>query len=107
MGKVDLCVEYCLKKEKYEYNIKGIYKDRIIKYKDNDSIMVINLNNNTIERKLKDELIIFNFNEKKCYIKNYNISFSINVINIINNERMFYVYYKIENDSFKIKIKIK
>ena len=107
MAKVNLFIEYCLRKEKIEYNIKGIYKDNKIKYKDDKSIIVINLNNNILEKYQNENKIVFDFNNQKCYLDNYNIDLNIDVIKIINDENIFYVHYKIENDSFEIKIKIK
>ena len=55
MGKVNLYIKYCLRNEKIEYNIKGILQDKILKYKDNDSKMIFNLKNKTLNRIKDDE----------------------------------------------------
>lgn len=106
MGKVNLLVKYCLRNQEFEYNIKGIYQNNKIKYNDETGIVVIDLNNNILERYSNNEKIIFDFNNKKCYIDSLNVFFDINVINFINEKNKFYVKYKLENDSFEIKIEI-
>ena len=104
MAKINLLVKYSLRNLKNEYNIRGIYKDNVIKYKDNDSIIVINLNNNILEKYKNGENILFDFNDNKCYIDDCYIN--INVIKLINKNKLFYVKYKIDKNLFEISIKM-
>ncbi len=107
MGKVNLYIKYCLRNEKIEYNIKGILQDNKLKYKDNDSTMIIDLKNKTLNRIKDNQEYLFDFINSKCYI-NYNntsILLPINVIKYEFNNNIF-VKYQIENDNFEIKIQI-
>ena len=106
--KVNLLVKSCLRNEKKEYNIKGIYSDNKIKYKENDTLMNIDLKNITLERINENQEIKFNFKNNTCYIISDGLNLEINIEvlekKVLNN--YFYVYYKIENDYFKLEVKI-
>ena len=110
MGKVNLLVKYCLINKKNEYNIKGIFQNEKIKFFDNECQMLLNKKDNTLTRITENEEIFFNFQEKKCLIydkkSQTRISFLIEVLKLENNDKDFYVKYKIDNDLFEIMIKI-
>ena len=108
--KVNLLVKTCLRNEFKEYNIKGIYDNFKIKFKEIDSntLMIIDLKNKTINRITNDLEILLDFENNICNIVNKEINGNFKIelkkLNINNNE--FLVEYKIEDDYFKIEIKI-
>lgn len=106
--KVNLLVKSCLRNEKKEYNIKGIYQDNKIKFQESNTLMIIDLKNNVVERIKDEETIIFDFKNSDCIIKSkeLNFNFQIKVLEIKVLKDYFYVNYKIENDDFKLEIKI-
>ena len=108
MSKINLFIKYCLINEKKEYNIKGIYQNNKIIFKDFDTLMIVNLDSNVLERKKDDSNIIFDFNKKMCFINNNNIQIDLklNIIEFKKNNTLFYVKYKIENDEFEFKLEI-
>ncbi|MBR3660338.1 MAG: hypothetical protein IKN63_00345 [Bacilli bacterium] len=67
--KVNLLVKTCLRNEKKEYNIKGIYNNDKLKYKDEDALMIIDFKNKRIERENNNYKIIFDFINKISYIE--------------------------------------
>ena len=106
MGKIKLLVKYCLGKEKNEYNIKGIYQNNKIKFKDFDNIMIIDLNLDTLERISNIQEIKFNFIKKLCFIKrdNYSFDFEFELIKLEKNDKCFYVKYKISDEIYEFKL---
>ena len=110
MGKVNLLVKYCLINEKIEYNIKGILQNQKLKFYDLKSTMVLDLKLNTLERKLDDSVILFDFLQKECIIldksNNQQIKFFIEVLELKNEKSEFFVKYKFDNNYFEILIKI-
>ena len=110
MGKVNLLVKYCLINQKNEYNIKGILINKEIKFFDNDCLMILNKEKNTLKRIIKEEEILFDFYNKKCYVfskeNNIKIDFPIKVIEFKNTDKDFYVKYKIDENLFELMIEI-
>ena len=108
MGKVNLYIKSCLINKNFEYNIKGILQDKIIKYYDNDVKMIINLNNKTLERIKNEEKYLFDFNNKLCIIKTkeFELSFPIKVIDLNVDNNLFYVKYQIDNNLYEYNIKV-
>ena len=108
MGKINLLVKYCLINQKKEYNIKGIYQNNIIKFKDDNVINIIDLKNNIMERIYDNQTIRFDFNNNICYIEADNIvlDLEIKVLEIKSLNDYFYVKYNIDNDYYEIEIKI-
>ena len=106
MGKVNLFIKNCLRKEKEEYNIKGIYLNNKIKYIYNKDIFIIDFNNCILEKRNDNKKIILNFKQKECFIYYDYLytKFMIDVIifKILNNS--FYVKYKIDNDIYEYKL---
>ena len=106
--KVNLLVKSCLRNEKKEYNIKGIYQDDKIKFKETNTLMVIDLKNNIIDRIKDKEIIKLDFINNNCNIISNNLTFNIPIkvleIEVLKNN--FKVSYEIENNSFKFEIKI-
>ncbi len=107
MGKVNLKIKYCLENKDYEYNIKGIYNNNILKYYDN-SKMILDYKNNILTRITNNEDICFNYLTKTCIITDIKtkrkISFSIEVLDLKNYNDYFLVIYKIDNNLYKIEI---
>ena len=110
MGKVNLNVKYCLINKEDEYNIKGIYQNNIIKFLDKDNKMIIDKTNNILTRITNNEKIEFDFLKKTCLITdlkdNIKVNLEINVLELINKDNYFLVNYEIENNKFKLIIKI-
>ena len=110
MGKVNLNVKYCLINEEDEYNIKGIYQNNIIKFLDKDNKMIIDKTNNVLTRITNNEKIEFNFLKNTCLITdlkdNIKVNLEINVLELINKDNYFLFNYEIENNKFKLIIKI-
>ena len=110
MGKVNLNVKYCLINKEDEYNIKGIYQNNIIKFLDKNNIMIIDKTNNVLTRIPNNEKIEFNFLKNTCLITdlkdNIKVNLEINVLELINEDNYFLVNYEIENNKFKLIIKI-
>lgn len=110
MGKINLNVKYCLENKDYEYNIKGIYQDNIIKYFI-DTKMLLDKEKSILTRITLNEEIVFDFLNSNCLITDLKtkkiISFKIKVLNLINKDNYFLVLYEIENNKFKIEINIK
>ena len=110
MGKVNLNINYCLINEEDEYNIKGIYQNNIIKFFDKDNKMIIDKTNSILTRITNNEKIEFNFLKKTCLITdlkdNIKVNLEINVLELINEDNYFLVNYEIENNKFKLIIKI-
>ncbi|MGN1352619.1 MAG: hypothetical protein ACI4WF_00960 [Bacilli bacterium] len=110
MGKVNLNVKYCLINEEDEYNIKGIYQNNIIKFFDKDNKMILDKTNNVLTRITNDEKIEFNFLKNTCLItdlkEKIKVNLEINVLELINEDNYFLVNYEIENNKFKLIIKI-
>ena len=106
--KVNLLVKSCLRNEKKEYNIKGIYNDNIIKFIEDDIITLVNLKERTLERVNKQDIIKFNFKDSNCNIKNNNLNFNfkIEVLDLKVLDNYFYVLYKLEEDYYKLEINI-
>ena len=104
--KVNLLVKTCLRNKKKEYNIKGIYSDNKLKYKDNDTLMTIDFKNKIIERENNDYKIIFDFLNKISYIEKQELKFNLKleVIKLKIEDNYFRVIYKIENDYFDLEI---
>ena len=111
MGKVNLLVKYCLRNEKYEYNIKGILSNKKLIFKTLDSKMILQKDENILKRINDDVEITFLFNEEKTLIKekssNKTICLNINILELENKDNYFKVKYKIDEDIFLIIIKIK
>ena len=107
MGKVNLKIKYCLENKDYEYNIKGIYYNNILKYYDN-SKMILDYEHNILTRITNNEEISFNFLTKTCIITdnktNRKINFDIEVLDLKNYDNYFLVIYKIDNNLYKIEI---
>ena len=110
MGKVNLYVKYCLINEEDEYNIKGIYQNNIIKFLDKDNKMIIDKTNNILTRITNNEKIEFDFLKNNCLITslkdNIKVNLEIKVLELINEDNYFLVSYEIENNKFKLIIKI-
>ena len=109
MGKVNLYIKSCLINEEMEYNIKGILQDNKIKYQDKDAKMIIDMNNNILERIKKEERYLFDFNNNICITKTskFEVSIPIKVLECNNkNNNMFFVKYQIENNLYEYKINI-
>ena len=98
MGKVDLLVKCCLKKIKNEYNIKGILTENKIKFILEDTNMIIDIKNNTLERDTKDLKIFFEFNLLRCLIfdkiNNKKFTLEINLIELKNKKIIFMLNIK-------------
>ena len=110
MGKVNLNVKYCLINKEDEYNIKGIYQNNIIKFLDKDNKMIIDKTNSILTRITNNEKIEFNFLKNTWLITdlkdNIKVNLEINVLELINEDNYFLVNYEIENNEFKLIIKI-
>lgn len=110
MGKVNLNVKYCLINKEDEYNIKGIYQNNIIKFLDKNNIMIIDKTNSILTRITNNEKIEFNFLKNTCLItdlkEKIKVNLEINVLELINEDNYFLVNYEIENNKFKLIIKI-
>ena len=108
MGKVNLYIKSCLINEEMEYNIKGILQDNKIKYQDKDAKMIIDMNNNILERIKKEERYLFDFNNNICITKTskFEVSIPIKVLKCNNKNNMFFVKYQIENNLYEYKINI-
>lgn len=110
MGKVNLNIKYCLINEEDEYNIKGIYQNNIIKFLDKDNKMILDKTNNVLTRITNNEKIEFNFLKNTCLItdlkEKIKVNLEINVLELINEDNYFLVNYEIENNKFKLIIKI-
>ena len=110
MGKVNLNVKYCLINKEDEYNIKGIYQNNIIKFFDKDNKMILDKTNNVLTRITNNEKIEFNFLKNTCLItdlkEKIKVNLEINVLELINEDNYFLVNYEIENNKFKLIIKI-
>lgn len=110
MGKVNLNVKYCLINKEDEYNIKGIYQNNIIKFLDKNNIMILDKINSILTRITNNEKIEFNFLKNTCLITdlkdNIKVNLEINVLELINKDNYFLVNYEIENNKFKLIIKI-
>ena len=110
MGKVNLLVKYCLINEKNEYNIKGIFLNDEIKFLDKTNKMILNVKKNTLKRITEQAEILFNFNLHKCYvfdkISKTKFRMEIEVLQLKNLPKYFYVKYKIEDNLFEMMIKI-
>lgn len=106
--KVNLLVKTCLRNEKKEYNIKGIYNNDKLKYKDEDALMIIDFKNKRIERENNNYKIIFDFINKISYIEESELKFNLelDVIDVDIKGNYFKVKYKIENDYFELEINI-
>lgn len=109
MGKINLNVKYCLENKDYEYNIKGIYQNNIIKYFA-DSKMLLDKEKSILTRITSNEEIVFDFFNSNCLITDLKtkqkVGFKINVLSLVNKENYFLVLYEIES-KFKIEINIK
>ena len=108
MAKVNLCINYCLRNEKLEYNIKGILQNNKLKYKDILSLIIIDLNNKTLNKINKNEEYLFDFDNNNCLIKYQNMAVNL-PIKVLNKEigsKYIFIKYKIENDIYEIKINI-
>lgn len=110
MGKVNLNVKYCLINKEDEYNIKGIYQNNIIKFLDKNNRMIIDKTNSILTRITNNEKIEFNFLKNTCLItdlkEKIKVNLEINVLELINEDNYFLVNYEIENNKFKLIIKI-
>ncbi len=108
MGKVNLLVKYCLINESMEYNIKGIYQNNKLIFKDLENTMILDLKGNVLERKKDNKTIVLDFNKKNGIIidNSYKLNIDIDVIELKNKKNNFYVKYKIEDNSFEIEINI-
>ena len=105
--KVNLLVKSCLRNEKKEYNIKGILNENAIKFRDDSKIMIINLNNKTLERINNKEKYFFNFKKENCKIstKEFEMQIPIKVVKCTIQNNNFYVKYQIDEDYYEIDIK--
>jgi len=106
--KVNLLVKSCLRNEKKEYNIRGIYSDKIIKYMEQDTLMIIDLKNYTLERSNNDYKINFDFKKNKVYLNedDRNFTLDIDLIEIKVLDNYFKVKYKIVDDCFELEVKV-
>lgn len=112
MGKVNLLVKYCLRNANNEYNIKGIFtNDSKLKFKLENSKMLLDKKNLILERDTNDLKLIFDFNNNKCNIheksSHINLVLDINILELVNKDNYFKVRYKIEEDEYQISIEIK
>ena len=108
MGKVNLCIKYCLINKNLEYNIKGILCGEKIKYQDDDAKMIVDKNNNTLERIKESESYMFDFKNNICIMttKEMKFSFPIKVLEYKIEKNIFHVKYQIDNNIYEYKINI-
>ena len=91
MGKINLNVKYCLENKDYEYNIKGIYQNNIIKYFIG-SKMLLDKEKSILTRITSNFEIVFDFLNSTCLITDLKTKQKINDYKLLQRFFTAYLY---------------
>lgn len=95
------------KKEKQNIKTMGILLNNKIKYKSDDAINILNIDELTLKRKTKEYEIILDFKNNNIKYKYNNSELILDIkTKIIKNQQELIIEYKIldTNDNYKYKI---
>lgn len=112
MPKLKIKVHITTNEEKTSYETIAIYCDRKLKYREpNSTLVIFNMEENTLERENKDLKMIYNFDKNKetrgCIkIKELNkeINLSINTEELNINKINIFIDFKVEENHFIYRI---
>lgn len=107
--KKEYFIETCLYNENDKYKLTCIFKNNQIHYEEkNKTKVIIMIKENKIIRESDNFLITLDFNKEMCIIldKALNLSteISLEVKELISNDKVFYVEYMIEDSKYTYKI---
>lgn len=108
MNEINIIFELNNKENPYLYRgIATIEKD-VIRYKDEDSNVLVDIIRNIVIKKDKEKLIKIDLNNNKMKIKFDTIELisKIEVLNINKNEKSLEATYKIDDNEINLSIKI-
>ena len=90
---------------------KATIDNNIIKYKDNDSKVTMDINKDRLIRTSKEKYMVLDFKQELVHITmkdiNYDISLKIEVKSIEKEDNYYKVLYVLENDEFNFELKVK
>lgn len=90
---------------------KATMDNNIIKYEDNDSKVIMDINKDRLIRTSKEKYMVLDFKQELVNITmkdiNYDISLKIEVKSIEKEDNYYKVLYVLENDEFNFELKVK
>lgn len=90
---------------------KATMDNNIIKYEDNDSKVIMDINKDRLIRTSKEKYMVLDFKQELVHITmkdiNYDISLRIEVKSIKKEDNYYKVLYVLENDEFNFELKVK
>ena len=90
---------------------KATIDNNIIKDKDNDSKVTMDINKDRLIRTSKEKFMVLDFKQELVHITmkdiNYDISLKIEVKSIEKEDNYYKVLYVLENDEFNFELKVK
>ena len=109
MPKIKINVKLCNKEEKREWNVVGIIQEKILKYKEDDTIVTLDYEKHILKRDNKELKMVYNFKKKqgKITIKENNqiIEIPIETKNIKRKGNDIRIEYQIEDEVFIYQVK--
>ena len=104
MKEIKIIFELNNKENPYFYEGIATIENEVIRYKDEDSNVLVDMVRNLLIKKDKEKLIKIDFNNNTMKIKlgNIEINSSIKVINIKKEKNLFESTYKIDNNEIKL-----
>lgn len=102
------------KLESNDSNINGYFNslngEGIIKFKVNDTIYYLDINNNTLKHENNEVITLIDVNNSIIKMQllecNYSLDIPITILEQINKDDLFKIKYKIEEDPILIEIKL-
>lgn len=109
MPKIKINVKLCNKEEKREWNVVGIIQEKILKYKEDDTIVTLDYEKHILNRDNKELKMVYNFKKKQGTItikeNNQIIEIPIETKNIKRKGNDIRIEYQIEDEVFIYQVK--
>ena len=109
MPKIKINVNLCNKEEKREWNVVGIIQEKILKYKEDDTIVTLDYEKHILKRDNKELKMVYNFKKKQGTItikeNNQIIEIPIETKNIKRKGNDIRIEYQIEDEVFIYQVK--
>lgn len=108
MEEINIIVEINNKENPYFYKGIATIDNGVIRYRDEDSHVLVDMSRNILIKKDKDKIIRLDFNNNKMKIKigNIELNSEIVVLNIKKEDNILEATYKIDENEIKLYIKI-
>lgn len=108
MNEINIILELNNKENPYFYKGIATIKDGVIRYKDEDSNVLVDIERNILIKKDKEKIVKIDLNNNIMKIKldTIELNSSIEVLEIKKENNIFESTYKIDSNEIKLSIKI-